>query len=254
MYHNLYFLPLVALNFFDGEETDASNTDGTFTQEQVNAMIAKERRTLEEKHKSAVQQNITELEALKKRSGITEKERAELEGKISALNKQIMTKDELERTEREKLTKGFNAQIEALTSEREAWKGRFTDSVITASLIGASAKHEAYNSDQIVSILRPSTQLVEKLDENGVPTGVFAPKVAFKAQDKTGKPVELELTPDEAVEQMKGRPEFLNLFKANMKPGFASQGSSGSGGKSLSLLEAAKLGPEAYRNAKKEMK
>jgi hypothetical protein len=88
-------------------------------------------------------------------------------------------------------------------------------------LLDAGIRGDAFNADQVVTILRPSTRLIEELDpETNQPTGRFVPKVRLAGKDKDGKSVVLDLTPTDAVKQMKEMPEIYgNLFKSGAHSG-----------------------------------
>jgi len=72
--------------------------------------------------------------------------------------------------------------------------------------------------------------------ETDQPTGRYVPKVRLAGKDKDGKSVILDLTPTEAVKQMKEMPEIYgNLFKSGAH--------SGIGGKNDSFKKGTEGGP-----------
>lgn len=217
----------------------------TFTQDEVNKILAQEKR----KHQGVTQKAIKELEALQKKSTMTEKERHELDERVEQLKTSLLTEQEKAKREADKLRRQHRERVTGLEAERDTWKTRFTDSTIERSLTDAAATNNAFNPKQIVAILGRNTRLVEDLDSEGQPTGKLVPKVSFADKNKEGKNVVLELSPDEAIKRMKEIPEYLNLFKA--------EGTGGAGlrsqpsGRKLDVRELAK-DPAAYRKAKAE--
>jgi hypothetical protein len=218
----------------------------TFTQEQVNAMLAEDRR----KHKTQVEKTVAELEALKKNNkGLSEKEKSELTKRIEDLNATLLTKEELAAKEKEKLQNEHKKVLTDVSAERDAWKNRYVDSTIEGALTGAAAATEAFNPSQIVSLLRGTTRLVEVTDEAGNPTGKFEAKISLADVDKEGKPVTLELTALEALKRMKDREDFANLFKSNVTGGLGGSGNQGAG----KDVDPSKMSPEQWMAHRKKM-
>lgn len=231
----------------DDGENKASTNGKALTQEQVNKLLADERR----KHQEHTKKAIGELEALKQKAQLTQKERDDLDKRISQMHDEMLTKEELAKKEQDRLRKAHETQVKELTSDRDSWRDRFTDAAITRSITDAAAKNEAFNPLQIVRLLQPDTRLVEELDKEQQPTGKFVPKVRFNDVNKEGEPVVLELTPTEAVKRMREMDDYLNLFKGEGIGGLGQNNQPGS--KKPDLKELAK-DPEAYRKARAEGK
>ena len=229
---------------------DTTGDDGpeegqTFTQDDLNKILAQEKR----KHQSVTQKALQEVEALRKKSSLTEKERHDLDDRVEMLKSSLLTEQEKAKREADRLRKQHHERVTGLESERDTWKNRFTDSTIERSITDAAASNEAFYPRQIVAILGRDTRLVEDLDDQGQPSGRLVPKVRFTDRDKEGKSVVLELTPDEALKRMKEIPEYFNLFKAEGTGG-AGLRSQPSGNK-VDVRQLAK-DPAAYRKAKAE--
>lgn len=232
-----------------GEATPPASEGGeepkskTFSQEEVNKILAQEKR----KHQGVTQKALQEVEALRKKSSLTEKERHELDERVETLRTSLLTEQEKAKRNAEKLRQQHRERVTGLEAERDTWQKRYTDSTIQRSITDAAATNNAFNPRQIVAILGRDTRLAEELDTEGNPTGKLVPKVTFHDKNKEGKPVVLELSPDEAIKRMREIPEFLNLFKV--------EGTGGAGlrsqpsGKKIDIRELAK-DPVAYRKAK----
>jgi hypothetical protein len=222
-------------------------TPTTFTQDQVNAFLAKEKKAWQ----SQQQQLAAQLEQYRTSEGTTKERAAELETQIEELKKQYMTKEELAAEDSKKKEKQFTTQVQTLQSERDQWQGLFTKNLVTSGLKSAAAETEAYNADQIVTLLSGQTKVVQVL-KDGKPTGEFETKVAFPTVSKDGEPIILELTPVEALKKMKEMPEkYGNLFKSGVQGGLGG-GNNGPSGGPVTLEQASK-DPEAYRKNREKL-
>jgi len=226
-------------------KADSASGKKTFSQEEVNSILAKEKRI----QQSQTQKAIDELQALKKKASITAEERQDLDKRIESLQNDLMTKEQLAKKQSEKDRKRHQGEIEQLSAERDSWKSRFTDSTIKRSITDAAAENKAFHPQHIVALLQPNTQLIEVLNSDGDPTGQYEAKVNFADTDEKGKPVQLSLTVTEAVKKMREMEEHLNLFQGDGAGGLGSQ-NRGKSGKEKTLSDAAKEGPEAYRKAR----
>jgi len=192
---------------------------------------------------------MAELEALKARNDLTDGQRKDLEQRFDTIQKELMTKEELFEQEKKKKDRQFNETVETLTSERDSWKNRYSDSKIIRAITDAASKNKAYDSDTLVAILRPQAELIESLNEEGKGTGKYTEKVRFlDPEGRDGKPAELLLTASEAVKRMTELPKYQYLFE-----GLGTGGLGQNNGANGSAPDAAKLAkdPEAYRKARK---
>lgn len=221
-----------------------------FNEEQqayLNKLLAEERRKTQATAQKTAQEAITELEALKARSTLNANEKQELENRIQTLQNTLMTKEEVAAREKERLQKEKQQEIATLAAERDSWKDKFTSATIERSILDAAAQYEAYNSRQLVGLLRGATQLVEKLNEDGSPSGTLEPVVQYDDLDKDGRPIVLTLSVGDAVKRMSESDEWANLFKGKGVGG-TGQGGNASGRVNV---EAAKRDPKLYRELRK---
>jgi hypothetical protein len=219
----------------------------TFTQDQVNAFLAKEKKGWQ----SQQQQLATQLEQYRTSEGVTKERAAELENQIEELKKQYMTKDELAAEASKKEKDAYTKQVTTLTSERDQWQGTFTKLLVTSQLRSAAAETEAYNTDQMVTLLGGQTKVVPVL-KDGKQTGEFEVKVLFPTTSKDGEQVVLELTPLDAMKKMKDTPEkYGNLFKSGVQGGLGGNNGGPTGGPTT-LVDATKS-PEEYRKNREKL-
>lgn len=189
----------------------------TYTQAELDGIVAKERRKLQEQNQATIKQ----LEELKKVKGLTDKEKADLQIKIEELTNASLTKEELAAKEREKIVNQHKTEREQLTADRDRWQQNYTRATIERSIMDEALTAEAYNPRQIVNLLKGQTRLVEKTDSDGRPIpDEFEVKIKMDATDKEGKPITLDLTVSEAIKLMKDKvDEYGNLFKSNLTGG-----------------------------------
>lgn len=193
-------------------------------QDELNTMMADNRRTLTKQN----QELITQLETLKKNTRLTQEERDELQSRITQLEEQYLSKEELIKRETNKKEKEYNQEIENLSGDRDSWKNMYTTETIDRALQDAAISGEALHPTQIVDLFRGKTQLTEVLDENGQPTGGLAPIIKFNDVNEDGKPVVLDLSPTDLIKRIKELPDkYGNLFKGQNNSGLGESGSAG---------------------------
>lgn len=252
--------PVFINTFDDGDgDGDGGGDSGkqqqqatTFTQEQVNGIVAAERKKIEGASKLANSETLNQLKMLQTKATLSDEERTGLEGQITELNKKVFTSEELGAQERKKTATKFEEEKVVLTADRDAWQGRFTEATISRSITDAAVKNEAYNPTQIVAIIRPQTRLAEVKDEDGKVTG-YAPVVtAMVTDEKTKETKELELTVDQALAQMKENKEFFNLFKGKSLDGMGAGNGGAGGGSTKSVSEMSMEEYEVHRAKEKK--
>lgn len=220
----------------------------TISQKKMNQILTDERK----KSQKQTQDYIKQLEDLKQSSQLTAQQKSELESKIEELNSSLLTKDELAKKEREKLVNENKKKEETLTSERDTWKNRYTDAIISRSITDAAVTGDAFSPSQIVSLLRQEARLVEETDAEGKPNGIFTTKIKFKGRDKDNKPVILDLTVEETIKQMKEMTDLYgNLFKSTMSGGLGGKGS-GTGGSTGNGQPRPDMSQEEWREWRKK--
>lgn len=207
-------------------------------QAKLNSIVKKEK----EAARALNEKMMQELEAMRKRSDYSEREREELDTRITELQEQLMTKEELARKRQEQLAKEHETKLTSVTQERDGWKNRYVNTRIENELTSAAVKHKAYNPGQIITLLRNSSTLVETMDDDGKPNG-HAIEISVPSKDKDGKNITLKLTPDEAVKHISELPEHQNLFESDGSGGLGR--SNQRGGETDPAALAAN--PEAYR-------
>ena len=217
-------------------------------QDELNVMMAENRRNLTKQNGELVGQ----LEQLKQNTRLTQEERDELQSRITQLEEQYMTKEELSKRENAKKEKTFQKEIETATKEKESWRNLYASETIDRSLQDAAIEGKALRPSQIVDILRNRTQLVEVMTSDGQPTGRYAPVVKFNDVNDEGKPVILDLSPSETIKRMRELTEnYGNLFEGTATSGLGETGGA-SGSKTQPLLKEILADPAKYAEWRKK--
>jgi len=221
--------------------------DKTFTQEEMNRILAEDKR----KHQAQLQKMESQLTELAKSKTLTDQERATLKENLDAIAGQLRTKEQQAQLEKRQMEEAHAMKMAEADQKAQVWESLYRDSTIARSLQDAAVKHEAFNTSQIVTQLKPWTRLIEIMDEKtSKGTGKYQVVVEMPDVDPTtGQPVPFTGTPEDAVKRMKEMPEqWGNLFKSGVVSGIGSSSATGGlipgqGGK----IDVRKLTPQQYR-------
>ena len=217
-------------------------------QDELNTMMASNRKKLTQQNTELV----TQLEQIKQNANLTADERDELQTRITQLEEQYMSKEELTKRETTKKEREFQKSLEGVTKDRDSWKGRYSTATVERSLQDAAVAAEAVQSAQIVDILRGRTQISEAIVD-GKPTGEYIPVVKFNDTNEEGQSVVLDLTPAEAVKRMKELPNMYgNLFKGTAAGGLGEGSSAEGGAAKTEVLEDITKDPVKYAKWRKD--
>ena len=229
---------------------DDTNAFSTKQQEKVNSLLAAERRKSEAKSK----ETETRLAKVLENKSLSDGERSRLEDTLEDLRTQHMTEKQKSARELDKTKTEYETSLEETKKQVIHWQGMYTESNIKRALQDAAIANDAYQAAQIVTILKPYTQMVEDVDSEGKATGLgLVPRIAFPDKDNdSGEPITTSLTPVDAVKRMKEIPDLYgNLFKSNSVGGIggtnATDGSSSGGSidyENISMEEYVKLRKE----------
>ena len=217
-------------------------------QEELNTLMADNKRSLTKQN----QDLVTQLEQLKQNSRLTQEERDDLQTRITQVEEQYMSKEELTKRESGKREKEYEQNIGNINKERDSWKNMYSSETIDRSIQDAAIEGGALHPSQIVDLLRGRTQLVEVLDSSGQPTGRYSPIIKFNDVDEDNNPVALELAPAEAIKRMKELADkYGNLFEGTSSGGLGEEGG-GTGGKGVTLMKDVLSDPAKYAEWRKK--
>ncbi len=219
----------------------------TFTQEEVNRIVAADRRKLEDTLKKTEKQYKDLLAS----QGLTEQERKALQANLEVLQGQLRSKEEQLLMEKKQVEESYAAKLQELEKKAAFYETLYRDSSIERALTDAAVKHDAFSPSQIVTQLRGQTKMIEETDpKTGKLMGKFRPMVEMQAVNPTTGEVETKAyTPDEAVKKMKDTPEqWGNLFRPNVVSGIGAGTATGGVTPGLSgKVDVRKLTAAQYR-------
>jgi len=230
--------------------TGPAGVGKVFSQDDVNRFLAEDKR----KHQTALAQVEAKLtEALADRT-MTEATRKALEENLTAIQGQLRTKEQQLAHEKKQMEEVHTSEVVELKKKVQVWEALYRDSTVERALQDAAVKGDAFNAEQIVVLLRPMTKLLEVVDERtGKTTGKYKPMVEMSDVDpKTGEPVQMVRTPEEAVKRMKELPDtFGNLFKSGVVSGIGA-GTAAGGVPGGGRVDVRKLTPQQYRELREK--
>lgn len=190
---------------------ELSKNGKEFNQQQVDDMIQKRVAKTKDEHSKLVEQ----LDVFKQGKSLSETQQTELQETIANLESTLLTKEEIAAKEKTKADKKYNKDLEEALGDAKKWKQQYADASIVRAITDAAAEAEVCNVSQFVSMLRPSTRLVEVEDK-------LVPHAKIDSVNSEGKPVTLDLPVPEAIKQMKEMAEHANLFKGQSTGGTGS--------------------------------
>jgi hypothetical protein len=240
----LQFIPTVSAICHDDTTPDsASSPDKALPvdAESANIKLIEQNKSLAAK----VSGYEAEVGQMQQAGKITAADRAELEERMSKSQAELRTAQELGKKQLEKVSGKHQEEIAATKAEANQWRDRYINDFQRRTLLEAATEHKPFNSDQVLDILLPRSEVIE--DEPG--TGRFSVKVTFPNTDPEGEP--FVLSPADAVKNMAESDRHANLF---VSPGSAGTfRKPGSGGEGPSLVDAAKDGDiETYKKLRKK--
>ena len=217
----------------------------TFTQDEVNAILSNERKALKEA-------SIKQLEELQKSKGLTEAEKERLAVQVEELRNSMLTKEQQQEKETNKIKKQHQEAVTELTKDRDSWKGLFESTTIENEIMRVGSSQKVLNVAVLASVLKPMTSVEPVMNEDGTPTGKFAPKVKMNSVDKAGNPVVLSLTVEQAVAAMKDDTSFQFMFEDGSRGGLGGN-NGGSKVKPITVADLKGLSPEEYRKKREQL-
>lgn len=198
---------------------NVAGTEPRFTQSDLNKFLAEDKR----KHQERYQQLETSYQELLQSQNLTKEDRDKLQARLEDVQKSLRTKEQQAEYERKQAEEKYKNELKTEKERAQYWENLFKQETVVRSLQDAAQAADAFNSSQIVGLLRPYTELKDV-------EGKLAPMVDFPDIDeKTGAEIRTLRTPQDAVKRMRELPKvYGNLFKSNVVSGVgAGQASTG---------------------------
>lgn len=225
----------------DPNKPVANGNNRTFTQEELNNIIARELGPYKEREQKIKQR----LDELTSQNVSTEEEKKAYRQKLSEMETIMLTKEQQAQREQEKVKAEADQKQKRLEEEASTWKSRFTQREIVHAIVEAATAHGGYKPRQFVPFLEGKARLEERVDSEGLPTGEFDVKIRWDGVDKDGRPAKMDLSPHDTVKAMKGNEEYANFF-------LSEAGGTGyvptRGSKSSGPVDVSKMSTEDYAN------
>jgi hypothetical protein len=234
---------------FDGEQPPVPpapapepGSEKRLTQTEVNRIMADEKR----KYQVQLQRVEKMLEEVSASKNLTVQEREQLTAQRDELQATLRTKEEQAAHEKKQLEESFKKQLADKTKDAETWQKRYEATTIDSALQDAAVGGDAFSTQQVVNLLRPSTRLAEVRDDKGRFTGEHQVVVSFPDSAEDGTAITRELSPHDAVKAMQAKPNaYGNLFKSGVVSGIGS-GSGGGTPSSNGKIDVRKLTQQQY--------
>jgi hypothetical protein len=221
--------------------TGNSGDDKTFTQADLNKILAEDKR----KHQEKMRKLEANLASLSEDRSLSEQQRESLSTELEDLRKSLRTKDQQAEYERKQAAEQHTIDLQAATDRADKWEAMYRQSAVDRALMDAAGDADAYRPSQIVNLLKPHTELKE-ID------GSLQPMINYPDIDeKTGEDIVTLRTPADAVKRMKEQPAIHgNLFNSGVVSGVGS--GSGGGAPKPGEVDVANLTQEQYRKIRRE--
>ena len=203
------------------DDSDSKSKDKKFNQEEVNGIIAKEKRKFEEKHNELMGQ----VEELKQLANLKDEDRKRFEEKVQELQSSKLTTEQQYQKELKTLQKEFETTKQQLTESQQFWQNQFQTERKRNDILSAatSSEHKAFNPNQIYDLLSPKTEVKPVIDDQGNETGEFQTVTKMRTKDESNKDVTIDMPVKDAIKHMFDNPEeYGNLFESNLKSGLSS--------------------------------
>lgn len=189
--------------------------EGLVPEADVKGLKAKNEELLGEKKKLLGQYN-----ELLENHKLTDAQRADLQGKVDDLEKQVLSSDELAAKKIKQTRDEKDAEVAKERSEKEKYRSRLFDSIIQTEVSRAAEELGVSSSRQLHGLLNLEVNpRVEALTgDDGKPTGEFAAMATIKVKEGD-KVITKDVPLSEAAKHIVSLPENKNLGGPNYKTG-----------------------------------
>jgi hypothetical protein len=229
---------------------DAGKAGKTFTQDELNKIVGKEKMALKEKFET-IEANY---ENILKQQGLAEETRKQLESDRERLRTEMMTEKQRLEHEKKVAAEKYETDLAAANEKASYYQSLFESSTINREIQDSAIKADGFSAEQFINYLGPKTEMVDEMDAKGEKTGRLVPRVKWQSVDpETGGTQTVLKTTDEAVQLMKDSPsEFGNMFRAHVAAGIGA--GTAPGQKPAGRLDISKLTTEEYMNLTPEQR
>jgi hypothetical protein len=229
---------------------DQATKEKTFTQDQVDQMIVKRNKALQEKYQSLE----TSMEDLLKQQNLSREARAQLEVDLENVQSQMRTKEQQIEFEKKKAQSQYETNLQSATQERDHYRELFETTTTHREITDAAIAAKGYNNDDFINWLAPRAKVVDELDIEGQKTGRKVTQIKWDVKDpETGAVTQVEKRPAEVIQMMKEDPSgrWGNLFEPNVAKGIGAGTAAAQAGGS-GKIDVSKLSMEEYMKLRED--
>ncbi len=184
----------------------------TFSQEEVNALLATDRR----KHQTKIDALQEQVNSVK---NLTAQEREAFEQQIETWKRESMTVQERAAHDKEQVEATAKKRVADAEATSKRWREKFESQTVQGALEDAAHKAGCFSPDQIHKLLGPATKVIVSADGK-------THSIETTVEDADGKPV--TTTPREALKVLQANPQkWGNLFKSGVVAGIGSGSGAG---------------------------
>lgn len=221
-----------------------------FTQEDLNRFLADDRR----KHTQRLEQLEAAYKEALENQNLSQEARTQLEEKLEDFQKTFRSREQQLEHDKKEAEEKYTKEVKDLEQKVMTWEQKYKQTLVDRSLQDAAVVNDAFNTSQIIALLRPMTKIVEKADDQGRATGELIPMVDLTDIDtKTGESIITRRTPEDAVRRMKELPAlFGNLFKSNVVSGVGVGTATGSNMSGSGRVDPKRISTEQYMKLRRE--
>ena len=205
------------------DPADDPNAGKTFTQEDLNKILAEDRR----KHQAQVVKIQQTLEETLSSKTLASQEKEQLAQRVEELQRSQETAAQTAARERRESEQAAQKKIQDAEKTAQTWQSKWKEKTVAADLATAISGPEIFNPAQLEKILRDGVKLEQVRAEDGTMTDQYVTTVTFDDMDDMGNPKKSTMSPKDAVKRMQKLPNLYgNQFRANIAGGIGGTSSS----------------------------
>lgn len=215
----------------EGAGEGAGVENATFTQTQVNSMLADNKRELKVKYATANAALLKERKA----GNASKAELDDLQTAMDLLKDTFASDAEIAKRNSDKSNRANAKALKDAQASAKGWKTKHFESLISGALTQAAVANEAYVPAQVVGLFQKDAEVVDV-------DGVLSVLIAVDSKDSEGKDVKLKLAPTDAIAEIAKQEGFFNLFKRKGVEGLNLRPAAPLGARKMSFAEYEKAG------------
>lgn len=192
------------------EEGDKEADPKTFTQEQVNTMLASNKKNLQ----AEVTKKTEALVTAQADVSLSQEQKDALQVRVEELEALTLTEKELSARDKKKVKAEYDSALGTSKEEATKWKALHNSMMIETAITQASLVEgqKAITPSQLVALFARDATVVEK-------DGAFSVQIGVTTKGEDGQIKTLALDPVAAVKEYASRAEYFNLFEDPSKDG-----------------------------------